>query len=58
MPLVDKILLRKRSIIETINDQLKNVSQIEHTRYRSVPNLLLNLNSCLDWLQLGNYKNL
>src|SRR5664280_1256101 len=28
--LFDKILLRKRSIIETINDQLKNISQIEH----------------------------
>lgn len=31
VPLMDKILLRKRSIIETVNDQLKNISQIEHT---------------------------
>lgn len=31
----DKILLRKRAIIETIFDQLKNISQIEHTRHRS-----------------------
>lgn len=43
MPLTDKLLLRKRSIIETINDQLKNISQIEHTRHRSVPNFLVNL---------------
>jgi hypothetical protein len=41
--LPDKLLLRKRSIIETINAQLKNISQIEHTRHRSVPNFLVNL---------------
>ena len=29
--LIDKILLRKRSLIETVNDQLKNISQIEHS---------------------------
>ena len=34
MSLKDKILLRKRSIIETANDQLKNISQIEHSRHR------------------------
>jgi hypothetical protein len=43
MPMVDKILLRKRSIIETINDQLKNISQIEHTRHRSIWNFMVNL---------------
>jgi transposase len=43
MPLMDKILLRKRSLIETINDQLKNISQIEHTRHRSVCNFMVNL---------------
>ncbi len=43
LPLMDKLLLRKRSIIETINDQLKNISQIEHTRHRSVPNFMVNL---------------
>src|SRR5947208_941582 len=31
----DKLLLRKRAIIETITDQLKNISQIEHSRHRS-----------------------
>src|SRR5450432_4284851 len=35
MLLRDKLLLRKRYIIETINDQLKNQSQIEHSRHRS-----------------------
>lgn len=41
--LQDKILLRKRSLIETVNDQLKNISQIEHTRHRSPQNFLINL---------------
>jgi hypothetical protein len=35
MTLRDKILLRKRSVIETINDELKNIAQIEHSRHRS-----------------------
>ena len=39
----DKLLLRKRAIIETINDQLKNISQIEHTRHRSVWNFYTNV---------------
>lgn len=43
MPLMDKILLRKRSLIETVNDQLKNIAQIEHTRHRSVLNFMVNL---------------
>jgi transposase len=43
LPLMDKLLLRKRSIIETINDQLKNISQIAHTRHRSPTNFLVNL---------------
>ncbi|KAF3361535.1 hypothetical protein PHSC3_001910 [Chlamydiales bacterium STE3] len=43
MKLTDKVLLRKRSIIETVNDQLKNISQIEHTRHRSAANFLINL---------------
>ena len=41
--LFDKILLRKRSIIETINDQLKNISQIEHSRHRSLVNCMVNV---------------
>jgi transposase len=43
MPLADRLLLRKRSIIETIIDQLKNISQIEHTRHRSPVNFLINV---------------
>ena len=43
MPLVDKLLLRKRAIAQTIIDQLKNISQIEHTRHRSPANFLVNL---------------
>jgi hypothetical protein len=43
MPLWDKWMLRKRSIIETIIDQLKNISQIEHSTHRSIPSFLVNL---------------
>ena len=43
MSLRDKMLLRKRSLIETVNDQLKNISQIEHSHHRSVSNFLVNL---------------
>lgn len=43
MLMIDKILLRKRAIIETIIDQLKNISQIEHTRHRSPINFFVNV---------------
>jgi hypothetical protein len=43
MSLSDKLLLPKRAIIESITDQLKNVSQIEHTRHRSPLNFCINL---------------
>ena len=43
MRLTDKLLSRKRSIIETIIDQLKNISQIEHSRHRSPINFSVNL---------------
>ena len=43
MNLYDKILLRKSSVIETVNDELKNICQIEHTRHRSVDNFATNL---------------
>jgi hypothetical protein len=43
LPLLDKLYVRKRAIVETIIDQLKNISQIEHTRHRSPINFLVNL---------------
>ncbi len=43
MPLGDRLLLRKRAIIETIIDQLKNISQIEHSRHRSPVNCFVNI---------------
>lgn len=47
MLMIDKVLLRKRAIIESVNDQLKNISQVEHTRHRSVANFMVNLVSGL-----------
>ena len=43
MNLYDKIMLRERAVIETVNDELKNVCHIEHTRHRSVDNFATNL---------------
>ena len=43
VPLLDKLLLRKRALIETVIDQLKNIAQIEYSRHRCVPNFLVNL---------------
>lgn len=43
----DKIILRKRALIETVNDELKNMCQIEHTRHRSFNNFITNLLSGL-----------
>lgn len=43
MSVSDKVLLRKRALIETINDELKNMAQIEHTRHRSVVGFTVNL---------------
>ena len=43
MPMIDKILLRIRAILESVMDQLKNISQIEHTRHRSPINAFVNI---------------
>jgi hypothetical protein len=39
----DKAMLSNRYIIETINDQLKNISQVEHSRHRSETGFMLNV---------------
>jgi len=43
LSLKNRILLRKRVLIETVNDQLKNISQIEHSRHGSPSNFLVNV---------------
>jgi hypothetical protein len=47
MSLSDKLLLRRRALIESVADQLKNISQIEHSRHRSPLNFCVNLLSGL-----------
>ncbi len=42
MKISDRLLLRKRTIIETINDELKNITQVEHSRHRSFENFVVN----------------
>jgi hypothetical protein len=43
LSMFDKIMLRKRAVIESVVDQLKNISNIEHSRHRSVANCFVNL---------------
>lgn len=43
MSVTDKLLLRKRAIIETVNDELKNIAQVEHSRHRSFENFIVNM---------------
>ena len=47
LPLEDKLLLRKRSLIESINDELKNNCEVEHSRHRSTQNFLVHLFAAL-----------
>jgi len=47
MSLYEKIMLRKRAVIETINDELKNICDIEHTRHRAMQNFVMNLIAAL-----------
>jgi hypothetical protein len=39
----EKLMLRKRSLIETVNDQLQNISQLVHSRHRSINNFMVNI---------------
>ncbi len=60
---MDKVYLRKRAVIESVNDALKNTCQMEHSRHRSFDNFLENLiagltaYSFLDKNLLSNYKD-
>lgn len=56
MPLQEKLLLRKRSLIETVFDYLKNKFQLEHTRHRSVWNAFIHIISTLIVYQMKATK--
>jgi len=43
IPFQDRLILRKRAVIECVNDELKNICQIEHTRHRCFTNFITNL---------------
>ncbi len=43
MSMSDRLLTRKRAVIETINDELKNIAQVEHSRHRSFDNFIVNM---------------
>ena len=56
MPMLDKVLLRKRFIIETLFDKLKSSMSLEHTRHRSPVNALVHILSCLAAYTLAQPK--
>ena len=56
MPLMDKLMLRKRFIIETLFDKLKSEMGIEHTRHRSPINAFVHVLSCLAAYARGKTK--
>lgn len=58
MSMRDRILLRKRAVIKTINDQLKNIAQAEHSRHRSFGDFITNLLASLISLFLSRERNL
>ncbi|MBV8870136.1 MAG: IS982 family transposase [Acetobacteraceae bacterium] len=47
MPLADKVMLRKRFLIETVLDTLKSEMGLEHSRHRSPMNAMVHVLSCL-----------
>jgi len=47
LSIMESILLRKRAIIESVNDELKNICHLQHTRHRSISGFLLNIMSVL-----------
>jgi len=56
MSLEEKILLRKRSLIETVFDYLKNKLMLDHTRHRSFLNILIHVASTLITYQIKSTK--
>jgi transposase len=56
MLMEDKILLRKRSVIETIFGYLKQTLMLEHTRHRSIIGMFLHVLSTLVWYQIQPSK--
>ena len=47
MSVSDKVLFRKRTVIESVNDELKNIAQLEYPRHRSFNNFIVNVVSAI-----------
>ena len=56
MDINDKIMLRKRSLIETVFDYLKNKFNLQHTRHRSPVNFLIHILSIVIAYQFKTNK--
>jgi len=56
MPMHDKLMLKKRFIVETVFDTLKSQIGLVHTRHRSQTNAMVHILSCLAAYQLRTNK--
>ena len=54
----DKILLRKRSLIESVFNVLKNRMELEHTRHRSPINFLVHIIACVAGYAISRLSNI
>ena len=57
----EKQLLCRRGLIETVNDQLKNLHQVDHSRHRSVHNFMVNIMAavvayCLNLMWIYDFR--
>lgn len=52
MSVSDKLLHGKRAVIETINEELKNIAQTEHSRHWTFDNFIVNLIGCISCILL------
>ena len=43
MSMPDRLLLQKRAIMKTVNDELKNIAQVKHFRHRGFDNFIVNI---------------
>ena len=56
MPIIDKLMLRRRFIVETVFDTLKSQMGLVHTRHRSPTNAMVHILSCIAAYQLTPNK--
>ena len=55
MSAYDKIILRKRILIDSVMDSLKNICQLEHSRHRSIYEFIINIFAAIGAYHLASH---